>query len=358
MTTPADTQQERRYHLDRNVWNRCASTYEQRIVRGHPDVTAYESFEHSMLEKLVLFLTRDCRSNLAVYDFGCGSGRIHQLLIPFLPPASGNGAWNAPGSGGVLHVGGVDFSEKMIAIALANLKESGGGNLYPDYLSYDVGSAFDVQPYVGEAVPLAVSVCNSIGVMQGPEGAAQLFRTMGNHVRERSGIALISCYRREAVAGYALGNYESTMDVCGKPAWLQPAAYADGSYTLVPQYYKRAYDESPDITVDVLDGEGNCVERDVVLTRDERAVQEVVTTGEIRTGTDYQSHWYSDGQVRQWMREHWGDATLWHIPGSRIDRLRGEPAQLAIGDFGGTFAPLARRWGLEPMPESGDGVRA
>ena len=354
MTTPAETKQKRRYRLDRNVWNHCASTYEQRIVRGHPDVTAYESFEHSMLEKLVLFLTRECGSNLAVYDFGCGSGRIHQLLIPFLPAASGNGAWDAPGSGRVLQVGGVDFSEKMIAIALENLKESGMGGLYPEYLSYDVGSAFDVQPYTGNAVPLAVSVCNSIGVMQGPEGAAQLFRTMGNHVRERRGIALISCYRREAVAGYALGNYESTMDVCGKPVWLQPADYGDGSYTLVPKYYKRACDESPEITVDVMDGQGNCIERDVVLTRDAIAVREVIKTGEIRTGTDYQSHWYSDGQVQQWMREYWNGATLWHIPGSRLDRLRGEPAQLAIADFSGAFAPLAGRWGLAPLPENGE----
>ncbi|MBN1761134.1 MAG: hypothetical protein JW863_22590, partial [Chitinispirillaceae bacterium] len=291
MTAAEIERQEQRYRQERTVWDRCADTYEQQIVRGHPDVTAYESFEHSVMERMALFLTRDCGTDLAVYDFGCGSGRIHRFLTSFLPASKAAADKNRDVSdqcrGMVRHVGGVDFSENMITLALKNLEDAGMKHLHPAYLSYDVGSAFDVPPYTGNALPLAVSVCNSIGVMQGPEGAAKLFESMGRYVREQKGIALISCYCREAVAGYALGNYESTMDVCGQPAWLEPDTWAREGYTIVPRYYKRAYDASPEITVDVFDTNGICIQRGVVLIRDEAKVRTTVETGQIETCTEY-----------------------------------------------------------------------
>ena len=43
---------------DRRVWNDCAGTYEERIVCGHPDVLAYESFEEDFLDRVLAFLAR------------------------------------------------------------------------------------------------------------------------------------------------------------------------------------------------------------------------------------------------------------------------------------------------------------
>lgn len=343
---------------DRSVWDGCADIYERKIVNGHPDVTAYETFEHGFIDRLVTHLTRDCNHTLHCYDFGCGSGRIHELLVPHLHAGTSNNAdFTEPPefhSGRIAHIGGIDFSERMINLARSKLNEAGYGGLFPGRLSFDIGSAFDVPPYTGEHTPLAISVCNSIGVMQGPEGACKLFRAMGNYVRERKGIAMISCYCREAVADYALGNYESTMDVSGQPCWLKPRTFASAGYRLIPRYFKRAYDRSPAITVDVLDSSGSLVQSGFTLERDPQAVEKVIATGVIETYGDYRSRWYGTELIMSWMREFWHDGTLWHIPGARLDRLHGEPAQIALLDLSGSFDSLARTWNLQPLPLHGE----
>lgn len=331
-----------RYEHDRGIWDGCATTYERQIVQGHPDVTAYEAFEHSFVDRLAVHLTRDRGRSLQVYDFGCGSGRLHRELAPLLLPLTADADHTVDDRrGGVAHVGGVDFSQQMIDIANAKLTEAGLERFVPERVSFDVGSAFEVTPYDGPDMPVAVSVCNSIGVMQGPAGAQELFAAMRRYVEPHNGLAVISCYAREAVQTFALGNYESTMDVCGQPCWLEPDTWASEDYTLVPRCYKRAHDPSPAITVDVDDREGNRVETGVTLTRNSEAVERVVATGEIETHASYHSRWYSYDQVRTWMREIWDGGTLWHIRGSELDRLRGEPAQLAVVDFSGEFGPLA-----------------
>jgi len=344
------TTQPKSYEHDRTIWEQCAGTYERQIVRGHPDVTAYESFEHSLIEKLVLHLTRDMSLQLHCYDFGCGSGRIHTLLAPLLMPANAFDGETALKDGGLVHVGGIDFSTSMVELAQRNLYDAGFGNLCPERLSFDTGSAFDVPPYTGMHLPLAVSVCNSIGVMQGEEGARSLFRTMQRFVKPNNGIALISCYSLEAVEGYALGNYESTMDVSGQPRWLEPDTYSSRDYTLLPKFYKRAHDPETTIIVDVYDREYKRVHENFVLHRNRELVDEVIRTGHVITSHDYHSRWYAPDQIIAWMRKYWGDnGTLWHIPALRLDRLRGEPAQLAIVDYSGAFEPLGHSWDLTPL---------
>jgi SAM-dependent methyltransferase len=352
MTGDEMNQQTERYEHDRSLWDRCAATYERRIVHGHPDVTAYESFEHSFLERLVISLTRDSGRKLACYDFGCGSGRIHLLLAPFLCSTvlpDGTQKITDGAAGCVQHIGGIDFSQEMIDIARRNLESAGLQKLYPDVLSFDVGSAFEVPTYDGTALPLAVSVCNSIGVMQGREGAGKLFAAMHRYVKARGGMAIISCYCKEAVPAFALGNYESTMDVCGQPCWLGPETFSSASYTLVPHSYKRAHDHNSHIIVDVFDEAGSCVQRDFKLLRNPDAVQRTIDTGEIDTYSGYHSQWYATNRIKGWMHDYWGEGKLWHIPGSHLDRLRGEPAQLAIVDYSGTFDTLAQRWGITPL---------
>lgn len=339
------------YEHDRTIWENCADTYERQIVRGHPDVTGYEAFEHSFIDRLAVHLIRDCGKNIHCYDFGCGSGRIHTLLAPMLFSASSPFPKNSDGNTGhLVHVGGIDFSEQMIQLAHQNLSEHGLQHLCPDFLSFDIGSAFNVPSYKGDATPFAVSVCNSIGVMQGPEGAKKLFSVMGRFVRERKGIALISCYQCEAVEDFALSNYESTMDVCGQPVWLTPRIQLPSSdSTPVPRCYKRAYSREEDIIVDIYDHENKPVKKNVSLTRDPERVRNVIATGEIDSFNGYHSHWYSTSQVKEWMNTYWNDGALWHISGGTLDRLRGEPAQLALVDYSGGFSSLASRWGLSPL---------
>jgi SAM-dependent methyltransferase len=340
---------QKRYDHDRSIWEHCATTYERQIVHGHPDVTAYESFEHSFIDRLTIFLARDCGLQLSCYDFGCGSGRIHTLLAPQLFPVTPSDSTekkplNPPGK--VVHIGGIDFSEQMIKLAEQNLIIAGLQKLCPQYLSFDIGSAFDVPAYTGEYIPFAVSVCNSIGVMQGSEGARSLFKAMHRYVQQKKGIAIISCYCKEAVSDFALGNYESTMDVCGQPIWLTPDTYASPKNTLIPSYYKRAYDPDPSITVDIIDSNKKYLQKNFKLTRDPELTEKVITTGRITTHSGYTSHWYSTEQIKEWMKEFWSDGAVWHIPGTSLDRLRGVPAQLAIVDYTGYFESIARTWNL------------
>jgi hypothetical protein len=188
-----------------------------------------------------------------------------------------------------------------------------------------------------------VALCNTIGVMQGPEGASRLFSAMRRAV-EAGGLAMISCYRREAVESFALGNYESTMDVSGQPRWLAPADFATGGNVLVPRGYKRAWDRDPAITVDVRGRDGRLVKEGLVLMRDPGAVEETVRTGHIRTYTDYESRWYGFDQVDAWIAEHWSGATTFHLAGRDLDALRGAPAQLAFVDFSGLLAGFVERF--------------
>jgi SAM-dependent methyltransferase len=337
-----------RYEHDKNIWNACAQTYEEQIVCGHPDVTDYEGFEHTFLDRLVTSLCRDHGRTIHLYDFGCGSGRLHldlgQRIIAEARRPSHNGY-----RGSIAHIGGIDFSGEMIELAKQKVKKAGLDALMPGRLSFDIGSAFDVRAYEGEHLPLAVSVCNSIGVMQGPAGARRLFESMRRYVEQRKGIAVISAYKKEAVATHALGNYESTLDVCGQPRWLEPSTHASPEYVLRPHYYKRAFDSDAGITVDVFDRSGNCVERGVSLQRNQQATEKTIKSGVIATHADYHSQWYPLSRFRLWMRELWPEGTRWHIDAANIDRMRGAPAQLAILDYSGLFETLAARWHLKPL---------
>ena len=351
------------YARDQRVWDSCAKTYEDRIVCGHPDVTAYECFEEDFLDRVVLYLARELGKRMHIYDVGCGSGRLHlryamkstdtALLnsrdaetVHGLRRLNPSYAFEPALAVHIDSVGGIDFSASMLDLARAKLYESGLGCFVGDKLRLKQGSAFDLQPMPTEPLPVVVSVCNSVGVMQGPEGAMELYKSVRRAVETAGGIGIISGYRQEAVGTFALGNYESTMDVCGQPRWLSPDTYASARYRQVPRRYKRAYDPDPRVVVDVFDPEGNLVQAGHVLIRDETRVRQTVETGHIRTHTDYESHWYPFSLVDEWINEHWPAGCSYHLAGVDIDVLRGEPAQLSILDPRGLLKPLLARWKL------------
>lgn len=329
------------FRRDRDVWNACAPTYEDQIVHGHPDVQAYLDFEEDLLDRLLLHLTRDCNREVRLHDVGCGSGRLHlRYGRHLLPP----GTRAEPTLAAKLKmVSGLDFSARMLALAERKLSAAGLAPLIGSRLLLEEGSAFTMAPLPGAPLPVAVALCNTLGVMQGPAGASRLFSSI-RHVVESGGLAMISCYCADAIEAFALGNYESTMDVCGQPRWLAPSDLAIDGHILVPRQYKRAYDRNPTITVDVRTRDGGLVKSGLVLTRDPRAVAETADTGHVRTYTDYESRWYSYEQLETWIAEHWSGATTYHLRGRTIDALRGAPAQLAFVDFSGLLAGFLERY--------------
>lgn len=319
----------RHYARDRDVWNECAPVYERQVVAGHPDIAAYEAFEEDFLDALLCHLAATQPRPIMLYDIGCGSGRLHLRYGRLL--ASGASVLAER----LASVGGLDFSAEMIALARRKLAENDLASLEPDQLWFVEGSAFELEPMPDAQLPVLVSLCNSVGVMQGPAGAASLFQSMRRAVEQAGGIALISAYRRRAVPTHALGNYESTMDVSGQPRWLTPDDYASGEYVQVPRAYKRAYDPTPTIDVDVFTRSMEPVCPGHRLERDPDAVAEVVRTGHIQTYSDYESRWYSFEQFDRWIEAHWCGAPSYHLAGASLDVLRAAPAQFALFDAGG-----------------------
>lgn len=338
----------RRYENDLNTWNRCAKVYEQAIVLGHPDVFAYEAFEEDFLDALLLHLIRELGLRVRLFDVGCGSARLHLrygLKTSTTQTLTSQTPWFAFDpvlADGLLRIDGLDFSEEMLDIAREKLTASGLDLSPGGRIGLRQGSAFDLQPEAGEGIPVALAVCNTLGVIQGPKGAQLLFQAMRRYVESQGGIALISAYRKDAVAGYALGNYESTMHVSGQPRWLKPWRFTDHDEVPIPLEIKRAFDPKPRIRVAVQNQRGEILEK-CELERDPEEVRRTIATGHIRTLWDYESYWYSMRRVRGWMREHWSGLPQWHVPGRAIDRLRGEPAQWAILDAGGRLDAFLTR---------------
>jgi SAM-dependent methyltransferase len=346
---------------DRRVWNECAGTYEERIVCGHPDVLAYESFEEDFLDRVLSFLAREQDLSLGLYDVGCGSGRLHlryglkvastgslpetdALRVASERAGHAAYAYEPLLAAKLEHIGGLDFSSEMLALATKKLQRAGLGSLLGTRLRLERGSAFDLSSMAGAVVPVVVCVCNSIGVMQGPEGAEKLFASIERAVGAAGGIGIISAYRKEAVGSFALGNYESTMDVCGQPKWLTPDTYAGAQYRKIPKSYKRAHDPSDVVEVDVFDQKGRLVAGSQRLVRSTDLARAATETGHIETYSDYESRWYAFAQFEHWIASRWAGHKSWHLLGAELDVIRGEPAQIAILDPQERLAGLFQRW--------------
>jgi SAM-dependent methyltransferase len=341
---------------DRAIWDHCSRQYEKRIVGGHPDVHAYETFEETVVDHLLAHLVRCEIGQLSVIDLGCGSGRLllrlgAQTTGPekadaeagvLLEAARQNHpglAW-VPSLEGRLHsITGIDFSRSMLELAREKLAAAGlHHHVDFEYIRLLYGSAFAPVTRAPGTFPLVVCLVNSIGVMQGVEGARKLFQAIFRIV-QREGVGLISCYRRENVRSHGLGQYESTMDVSGPPIWLESDRYDLKKDRFVPLAYRR-YDESADgIEAAVFDADGRLKKERHFLRRIPSLVEKAVESGEIRTHQGYESRWYSEDEIRALTAEFWGEAG-WHMPGAALDPLRARAAQLAWCDPTGQ----ARQW--------------
>ncbi|MBD3414772.1 MAG: methyltransferase domain-containing protein [Candidatus Aminicenantes bacterium] len=351
-----------KYKKDNIAWDQCAETYETQIVGGHPDIYAFENFEEDFLDRLLLYLIEKQVRPIKIMDLGCGSGRLHirygaktvdnQELQKYnklkeLKKTHPELAYDSQLFKGLSEVWGIDFSSRMIALARKKIKETQLDQAHTVPLTLDQGSAFELEAEPEDVLPVAVNLVNSICVMQGPQGAKELFKSMKRAVEKAGGIAIISNYQREYIESYGIGQYESTLDVSGHPWWMVPDTYASSEYRFFPKHYIRAYTKDPQLHVDVFDQEGNLVKENHVLKRDPERTREVVETGHIRTHTDYESHWYSFKQMNDWIETYWKDSgETYHFKTSRLDRLRAEPAQMSILDSGDHLKDLFTRWKL------------
>ncbi len=351
-----------KYKKDNVAWDKCAEIYEAQIVGGHPDIYAFESFEEDFLDRLLLYLIEQQNRPIKILDLGCGSGRLHlrygaktvpnEEIVKYsrlreIKRTRPELAYDPELSKGLAEVWGIDFSLKMIKLAEAKIKEAQLERAQSVPLTLKQGSAFEINEEPKEILPVAVNLINSICVMQGPEGAVKLFKSMRKGVEKAGGIAIISNYQREYIESYGLGQYESTLDVSGHPRWMVPDTYASSEYKFIPKHYIRAYTQEPSLYVDVYDKEGVLVKEDHVLKRDPARIREVIKTGQIRTHTDYESHWYSFDQMEEWIQTYWKDAgEVYHFETSRLDKLRAEPAQMSILDSGDHLKELFKRWKL------------
>jgi ubiquinone/menaquinone biosynthesis C-methylase UbiE len=316
---------------NKKTWDKCAHIYEHHIVNGHPDIRKYENFEEQFLDSIIEHLIKQKKKKIKIMDIGCGSGRIHHHYASQSTKFADN----------LDEVWGIDFSNNMLQLAAQKLKKD---NLFKQSkikLNFQLGSAFDIKSLNDDCFPVVISLINTIGVMQGKEGAKLLLKTMKNIIKNTGGILLLSCYRKKYLKDYALGQYESTMDVSGQPIWLEPNEYTGNDYRLVPSQYKLAYDTNPKIAVDVFNKNNECIKKNHILKRNPTKVKELLTNGKIKTFNNYNSNWYSYEQINSWINEFWAnEKNLWHIKTNKLDPDNAEPCQLAIYDSEGILKNL------------------
>jgi len=308
-----------KYQRNKKIWDTINVSYEEHIVSGHPDIVAYEKFEEKFLDNILLYLTKNSARPLKLIDIGCGSGRLHirygkKVKIPSLEI-----------------VKGIDFSEKMLELLQLKLELEGIEDLFYPSLEIEQGSAFDLQPESDTYFPIAVNLINTIGIMQGEEGAQKLFKSMRSCVEKAGGIAIISCYQKEYIKTYALPQYESTLDVSGQPIWLKPTSYKSEKYTLRPKYFKRANNEDLYIEVEVFEN-NELIKPKYLLYRDKALTVQTIKSGKIKTHTDYESNWFSFSKIENWIQKYWKGLPSYHIPTREIDDKNAEASQLAILD--------------------------
>lgn len=271
-----------------------ASEKEESTVNDHPDIIAYGNFEEQLLDKIMLEITE--RENKPINL--------------------------------------VDISKRTLEIAESKLSGMNEEIVKRLNMSFELGSASNLEEGNNLSIPILVSLNNSIGTLQGPEEAQQLFISMRNAIEEVNGIGIISCYSKNYFEDYALNIYESVMQVTGQPVWLEPSNFTSSEFKLICKKYKTFGDLSTDTYCDIYDQDGLLVEENYKLTRAQTKVRAIKISGNIKTYRGYSSMWYSPLIIKQWINSHWNDCKTYYIETKDLDEKLAPFGQLAIIDCG------------------------
>ena len=336
---PMKVDLEARQKDDQIVWEDCAQTYEEQVVEGHPDIRSAESLEEEWLGHLLRKRSWQRPEQIHVVEAGCGSARVlaqlaaaatqtedleptdRKLLQAYRrlrPEGAFHSAW-AQTCGKMV---GVDFSRSMLALAEERFSRIGLSRwIQSRRVQLIHGSAFQLPP-TALGQPWVICLLNSIGVMQGEEGARALLRSV-RQAAGASGVGFISAYRAEAMETHGLNQYESTLEVAGIPDWLE-GDVPTGCRARARQT-PRAGEAQEVLPVDWVDESGALTGQGELRRQPDR-VRQVCLTGQVRTRSGYQSRWYPWSQMAQLVRDEWGEAG-WQISPGRLDHLRGRPLQ-------------------------------
>jgi hypothetical protein len=324
---------------ERALWENCAKSYEDLIVQGHPDIRAAESLEEEWLGHLLRKRAGETPKEIHIVEAGCGSARVLVQLAAAAtePQALGQNdrallqAYRRSHPEGTFHAGwahvcgellGVDFSRSMLVLADERFLRSGLSHWIRSRRARLIhGSAFHL-PETASGQPWVICLLNSIGVMQGEEGARALLRSV-RQAAGKNGIGFVSAYRAEAMATHGLGQYESTLEVAGIPEWLE--GDLPGGCRARCRQIIRAGQGGPRLAVDWLDSSGAKV-GEGEFRRNSVLVERVCETGQVATRSGYRSRWYPGSLMAQMIREEWGEAG-WQMSPGGLDRLRGSPLQ-------------------------------
>ncbi len=332
----------------KSIWDNCSNIYEEKIVNGHPDITAYENFEEDFIDSILKHIIKEKNKLIKLMDIGCGSGRLHiRYYLKTMKDNKNNIKekvnFNPVIAKGLKEVWGIDFSKRMIDLAKIKYNKIQKNNHNSLQVTFLCGSAFDIKIKKEDGVvPIIVCLINTIGVMQDLLGAEKLFKTIKEIVDGNDGIAIISCYMKKYLKSFGLGQYESTMDVSGQPKWLVPITYS--SNKLIPKKFKKAFSKDESIFIDVYNDSDVLIKENYALKRDAKLKKKVLKSGRIETYSGYISNWYSFKQIKEWIDAYWGGKKKsYHIKTIKIDAVRAKPGQLAIYDPNGYLKDLLKR---------------
>ncbi len=343
-------------------WDAPGLPVEDAVAAEHPAVASMLAFEQDFMDRLLHHFARQCSSRIELVDVGCGIGRLHyrygiktadpgtaslsdSIRLERIRRQDPSLAFDSELAAKLARVSGIDFSAHQLNRVEGRLVEAGLSNMLRSRLQMRTGSIQSLESQFPETLPLVVSMCNSIGLLPSPNGAAALFRSVRRMVEPSKGIAVISAFRRGAVVTHALPVYESLIHLFGQARWLHPGDFVGMRYRQKAQRHKSVRDPDQTVIVDVYDCEGNLVKEQHTLTRIPDEVAKAVETGHIRTVGDYHTHWYGEEQVASWISEYWSGIRHYHLTGKGLDPERGEAIQLAVLDASGLFEGLLESWG-------------
>jgi SAM-dependent methyltransferase len=334
----------------KKLWDEQTDLYEEDTIdcNGQPDIIRYQNFEYDLMDKVLSLVlkNRDVNRKITLIDFGCGSGKLHirygckmidsddisdpddRKKLNRLRRSMFGLQYDEHFKNGMDRIIGIDFSENMIDLAKIKTHSAGLTQDLDSKLIFKQGYVHEFDMDVGDTIPIVACMINTIGIMQGVEGARKAIWAM-ERIIGKDGLGVISMYRKDKVEKYALCRYESVMESDGQPIWLIPIVHAEKDVIIKPKAYKTALHDTDTLPAMIFCSGGNAPIQTMIFRRDPNIVKETVETGVIRTHTGYYSKWYSREEMEDILSDIFGTSYK-IVDAEKFDYLRGEVGQIAF----------------------------